>query len=152
MSGTRKIAAIFWSPISSGYSRLTGTGRGPHAVAAAGLRSDLGLIPPSGAHHGRVVRSAPATAASSEFRSVVLDAVGCAIRSAEPASSERNRGSSAQTGGSSFASVFTSATLSGRRATAISWATASISLPGSREAFCAPGTRSVCPEDAYHGK
>ena len=94
-------------------------------------------------HHGRIVKRT-GDGSIIEFRSVV-DAVRCAIE-VQNGMVERNAGRAARASASSFASAFISATWS-RRATAISWATASISPRGSR-AIAEPG--AIClSEDAY---
>ena len=120
MGETRKIAAILVSDVV-GYSRLAGADEDRTLSRLRGLRSDL-IDPAIAAHHGRIVKRT-GDGSIMEFRSVV-DAVRCAIewRTASSSATPASR----PNGASSFASASILGTLS-RRATAISWATASIS-------------------------
>ena len=110
--------------MSSATSRLAGADEDRMLARLRGLRSDL-IDPAIAAHHGRIVKRT-GDGSIVEFRSVV-DAVRCAIE-VQRAMVERNAGCR-PTSASNSASASISATLS-RRATAISWATASISRRG----------------------
>jgi adenylate cyclase len=121
MSETRKLAAILCSDVV-GYSRLAGADEDRILARLRALRSDL-IDPTIAVHHGRIVKRT-GDGSIVEFRSVV-DAVRCAIE-VQNAMVERNAGLPPERRITS-ASASTSATWS-KRATAISWATASISL------------------------
>ena len=131
MSETRKLAAILVSDVV-GYSRLAGADEDRTLARLRALRSDL-IDPTIAAHHGRIVKRT-GDGSIIEFRSVV-DAVRCAIE-VQTGMVERNAGLPPERA-SSFASAFILATWS-RRATATSWATASISPRGSK-GICEPG-------------
>jgi adenylate cyclase len=76
MAGTRKIAAILVTDIV-GYSRLAEADEDRTLSRLRGLRSDL-IDPAIDAHHGRIVKRT-GDGSLIEFRSVVDDAVRCAI-------------------------------------------------------------------------
>jgi class 3 adenylate cyclase len=117
---TWKLAAILVADIV-GYSRLAGADEDRTLARVRGLRSDL-IDPAIAAHHGRIVKRT-GDGSIIEFRSVV-DAVRCAIEIQNGLMSVTQ--AFRRTDESNSASVSTSAT-SSRRATATSWATASIS-------------------------
>ena len=125
-----------------GYSRLAGADEDRTLARLRALRSDL-IDPTIAVHHGRVVKRM-GDGSIVEFRSVV-DAVRCAIE-VQNGHGRTQCGRARRTAGSSSASASTSATWS-RRATATSWATASISPRGWRGS---PNRAAIClSEDAY---
>ena len=130
MSESRKIAAILVSDVV-GYSRLAGMDEDRTLARPRALRSDL-IDPTISVHHGRIVKRT-GDGSVIEFRSVV-DAVRCAIE-VQNGMIERNAGLPAERR-IEFALGFISATW-WRRATATSWATASI-LPRGWRVFASP--------------
>ena len=131
MAETRKIAAILVADVV-GYSRLAGADEEGTLSRLRALRGDL-IDPTVAAHRGRIVKRT-GDGLIVEFRSVV-DAVRCAIEM-QNRMVERGAGRR-QSVGSSSASASILATW-WKRATATSWATASILPRGwrDREAQC----------------
>ena len=117
MSETRKLAAILGADVV-GYSRLAGADEDRALARLRGLRSDP-IDPAIAAHHGRIVKRT-GDGSIIEFRSVV-DAVRCAIE-VQNGLIERNAGVPGDRASSSASGFIR--TMSSRRATAISWATA----------------------------
>ena len=123
MGETRKLAAILVADVV-GYSRLAGADEEGRSRGLRALRSDL--IDPAIAPTTAASSSAPATARSSNFAAwSTRSAAPSKCRTAWSSATRACRPSVA----SNSASAFISATWS-RRATAISWATASISRRG----------------------
>ena len=125
MSETRKLAAILVADVV-GYSRLAGTDEDRTLARLRGLRSDL-IDPAIAAHRGRIVKRT-GDGSIIEFRSVV-DAVRCAIE-IQNGLLERNAGVPGYRRIDSASGLMSATSL--RRATATSWATASISPRGLR--------------------
>jgi adenylate cyclase len=138
MSETRKLAAILVSDVV-GYSRLAGADEDRILARLRTLRSDL-IDPTIAVHHGRIVKRT-GDGSIIEFRSVV-DAVNCA-NEVQRAMVERN----AEVAPDKRIEFRIGIHLGewSRRATATSWATASISPHGSKESpnpegFASPTT------------
>jgi class 3 adenylate cyclase len=125
LSESRKLAAIFAADVV-GFSRLAGADEDRILARLRALRSDL-IDPTIEVHRGRVVKRT-GDGVLAEFRSVV-DAVRCAIE-VQNSMVERNAGVP-EDRRIVFRIGSISAT-SSRRATAISWGTASTSPRGSK--------------------
>src|SRR4029077_15449537 len=125
MGETRKLAAILVADVV-GYSRLASADEDRTLARLRGLRSDL-IDPAIAAHPGRIVKRT-GDGSIIEFRSVV-DAVRCAIE-VQTGMAERSAGLPAERRIDFRVGIHLAT--SWRRATAISWAMASISPPGLR--------------------